>query len=109
MVGCNACGQASLSALVSTASALLGYRDFRPDYLGQFHETVLDRTICRQVPVGVREEEGCLVSSSSDGGFRFVFVVFVVFVVVGVEEAMNDTVMGEECGDDWVKFNTRTV
>lgn len=31
MVGCNAWGQASLSAVASMAPALLGYRDFRPE------------------------------------------------------------------------------
>jgi hypothetical protein len=31
MVGCNAWGQASLSAVASTAPALLGYREFRPE------------------------------------------------------------------------------
>jgi len=49
MVGCNAWGQASLSAIAGMAPALLGYRDFRPEELDAAKLCSIQRFVGRDV------------------------------------------------------------
>lgn len=102
MVGCNGLGSGVATGIGVDRAGAFGLSR-TPSGLGRFHETLLDRTIFRQVRAGAREEDGCVVPSSSDVGFRFAFV-----IVVGAEQATKRYVAGlKECGDDWVEFGTR--
>jgi hypothetical protein len=49
MVGCNAWGQSSLSAIAGMAPALLGYRDFRPEELDAAKLCSIQRFVGRDV------------------------------------------------------------
>lgn len=54
MVGCNAWGQASLSAVASTAPALLGYREFRPEEVDGARMCSIGRFVGRDVAESAR-------------------------------------------------------
>ncbi|KAL3815428.1 hypothetical protein ACHAXA_009173 [Cyclostephanos tholiformis] len=57
MVGCNAWGQASLSALASSAPALLGYRDFHPDEIDFIRLCSIGRFVGRYVSESARRKD----------------------------------------------------
>ena len=66
MVGCNAWGQASLSALASMTPALLGYRDFRPEEEDFMRLCSIERFVGRHVSESARRRRRTVgVDSSS--------------------------------------------